>query len=131
MKVDQDDLAPTVKAMRPMVPAKDFETSKRFYQELGFRAERLSDELVEMHLGAYSFILQDYYVEQWADSFVIHMRVSDVNVWWNRIVSLDLQGRYGIRTGAPKAESWGLVASFIDPSGVLWRIAAPLLPNQK
>jgi hypothetical protein len=32
------ELAATVDAMTPMVPAKDFETSRRFYEELGFRA---------------------------------------------------------------------------------------------
>jgi hypothetical protein len=29
-----------------------------------------------MHLGAYSFILQNYYVAAWADNFVMHLRVS-------------------------------------------------------
>ena len=56
MSVGDNDLARTVKAMRPMVPARDFETSKRFYEELGFRPQILSDGLVEMYLGAYSFI---------------------------------------------------------------------------
>ncbi len=36
-------LARTVQAMRPMVPAKDFDTSQRFYLELGFEARRLAD----------------------------------------------------------------------------------------
>ena len=67
----------TVKAMRPMVPAKDFEISKRFYLELGFRPQTLADRVVEMHLGAYSFILQDYYVEEWANNFVMHVLVDD------------------------------------------------------
>jgi hypothetical protein len=117
------DLADTVKAMRPLVPAKDFETSKRFYEELGFRPEVLADGLVEMHMGAYSFILQAHYVEQWANNFVFHLRVSDVNLWWDHIVSLRLVERYGVKAKAPHPESWGMVAGLIDPSGVLWRIA--------
>ena len=131
MEVAQIDLGQTVQAMRPMVPARNFGTSKRFYEELGFRSEILSDELVEMHLGAYSFILQNYYVKEWANNFVMHMRVSDVGLWWRRIVALDLPRRYGIKTSEPKGESWGLVAGFIDPSGVLWRIAAPLPTHVK
>ena len=118
------DLAPTVEAMQPMVPARDFAVSTRFYVELGFRPEVLiPDRLIEMHLGAYSFMLQNYYVQQWADNFVIHMRVSAVNVWWNHIVTLDLPSRYGVRIMPPQPEAWGLVANVIDPSGVLWRIA--------
>jgi hypothetical protein len=114
--------------MRPVVPAKNFETSQRFYEELGFRPE-MSDGLAEMHLGAYSFILQNYYVNQWANNFVIHMRVSDVNLWWNRIVPLNLAERYGVKTKGPHAESWGMVAGIVDPSGVLWRIAGPRTSN--
>jgi hypothetical protein len=39
ISVSENELARTVKAMRPMVPARNFETSKRFYEELGFRPE--------------------------------------------------------------------------------------------
>jgi hypothetical protein len=59
-----NSLGDTVKAVRPMVPAKDYETSKRFYLDLGFRPRRLSERLFEMQLGTFSFILQDYYVER-------------------------------------------------------------------
>jgi hypothetical protein len=124
MSDEARNLAHTVKAMRPMVPAKDFEISRRFYVDLGFQPQMLADRLVEMHLGPYSFILQDYYVAQWADNFVFHMLVSDLGAWWDHICALDLPSRYGVKSpGAPKLESWGLVAGVIDPSGVLWRIS--------
>jgi hypothetical protein len=58
-----------------------------------------------------------------ADNFVVHLLVTDVRRWWDRIVALDLVARYGVKTEAPRQESWGLVAGIIDPSGVLWRIA--------
>jgi hypothetical protein len=77
----------------------------------------LTDNLVETHLGSYSFILQGYYVQQWADNFVMHMRVSDVRLWWDHIARLDLAARYGVKTLPPKHEAWGLVANVIDPSG--------------
>jgi hypothetical protein len=113
----------TVKAMRPMVPARDFEISKRFYLELGFRPQTLADRLVEMHLGAYSFILQDYYVEEWANNFVMHVLVDDLDDCWKHICALDLTSRYGVKAGPPKRESWGMVAGLVDPSGVLWRFS--------
>ncbi|HEY6257043.1 MAG TPA: hypothetical protein VIY51_14755 [Xanthobacteraceae bacterium] len=87
------DLAQTVRSMRPIVPAKAFEISKRFYVDLGFQPRQLTDNLVEMHLGAYAFILQGYCVQQWADNFVMHMSVSDLELWWKHIVSLDLPSR--------------------------------------
>ena len=44
-----------------------------------------------MHLGGFSFILQDYYVAEWADNLVFHVRVSDLRPWWARIVSRNSQ----------------------------------------
>jgi hypothetical protein len=129
MSTDATILACTVMAMRPMVPAKDFEISKRFYVELGFEPKTLTDRLVEMQLGAFSFILQAYYVQQWADNSVMHMRVSDVKLWWDHIDGLDLASRYSVKTQAPQMEDWGLVAGVIDPSGVLWRIAEAPAPH--
>jgi hypothetical protein len=66
-------LARTVMAMRPMVPAKDFEISKRFYIELGFEPNTLADRLVEMQLGAFSFILQAHAGHQ---TPILHLRCS-------------------------------------------------------
>jgi hypothetical protein len=123
MSVDATKLAQTVTAMRPMVPAKDFEISKRFYVELGFHPRPLTDQLVEMQLGVFSFILQGYYVREWADNFVVHLTVSDVGLWWDHIGSLDLPARYGVKTKAPQSEGWAVVAGVTDPSGVLWRFA--------
>jgi hypothetical protein len=118
-----NDLPQTVMAMRPMVPAKDFEISRQFYIELGFQPRMLAERLVEMGLGVFSFILQDYYVQQWADNFVVHLTVSDVSLWWNHIVKLDLDSRYDVKVTPPRQEAWGVVAGVVDPSGVLWRIA--------
>lgn len=118
------DLAQTVAAMRPMVPAKDFEISKRFYIELGFQPRiLLTDRLVEMQLGPFSFILQAYYVQEWADNFVIYLTVTDVTTWWNHILALDLTARYGVKIMPPQMDGWATVAGVTDPSGVLWRIA--------
>ena len=123
MSIGAASLSYTVRAMRPMVPAKDFEISKRFYIELGFQPRPLTDRLVEMQLGVFSFILQAYYVREWADNFVVHVTVSDVGLWWRHIVSLDLPARYGVKTQAPESQGWAVVAGVTDPSGVLWRFA--------
>ena len=113
----------TIKAVRPTLPAKDFDRSLQFYIDLGFRRKLLTDRLAEMNLGMCSFLLQNYYVREWADNFVIHLFVSDLDLWWDHIVALDLMTRYGVKTRSPQLESWGVrVAGLIDPAGVLWRI---------
>jgi catechol 2,3-dioxygenase-like lactoylglutathione lyase family enzyme len=125
MPGDRSDLSGTVKALRPFVPAKNFDTSKRFYADLGFRIEPLGDGLAEVHLGSHSFLLQDFYVEQWAGNFMMHMLVDELEGWWAHIAALDLAARYDVENPRPpKLESWGLnVAYVFDPSGVLWHIA--------
>jgi hypothetical protein len=126
MSRQPSDLAATVKAMRPFVPAKDFAISKQFYADLGFRVEPLGDALAAMHLGPHSFLLQDFYVEAWADNFMMHMMVDDLDAWWEHVAALNLASRFGVKSPrAPKLESWGLnVAYLFDPAGVLWHIAA-------
>lgn len=122
MPGDSANLAHTIKAMRPTLPARDFEISGRFYRDLGFQERALTGGLAEMHLGAFSFLLQNHYVQPWADNLAIHLVVSDVERWWDHIVALDLSSRYGVKTSAPRLESWGVrVAGLVDPSGVLWR----------
>ena len=120
-----DDLAASVRALRPFVPAKDFATSKRFYTDLGFRLDPLGDDLAEMHLGAHSFLLQNYFVDAWAANFMMHVLVTNLDDWWTHITSLDLPSRYGVESPrAPKLEPWGLNTAYVfDPSGVLWHFA--------
>lgn len=123
MTIDANDLAETIQATRPMVPAKDFATSKQFYCDLGFQPKMLNEGLAEMSLGACSFLLQNHYVRDWADNCVIHLYVCDVQPWWDRIVAADLASRYGIKTRAPHRAEWGAtVVHLIDPAGVLWWI---------
>jgi catechol 2,3-dioxygenase-like lactoylglutathione lyase family enzyme len=86
-----------------------------------FRPRQLSERLFEMQLGTFSFILQDYYVEDWANNFVMHVLVTELDRWWQHISSLDLAGRYGVKPLPPRQESWGVVAGLVDPCGVLWR----------
>jgi predicted lactoylglutathione lyase len=120
------NLVGAVKALRPFVPAKDFEISKQFYADLGFRVEPLGDSIAAMHLGPHSFLLQDFYVEEWANNFVMHMLVDNLDAWWEHLTSLDIASRYSVKSPrAPKLESWGLIVAYMfDPAGVLWHIAA-------
>jgi catechol 2,3-dioxygenase-like lactoylglutathione lyase family enzyme len=125
MTIGSESSAPDVVALRPFVPAKDFEASLRFYVDLGFTATRISDSLASLQLGPFGFLLQKFDVQGFAGNFMMHLLVNDVAGWWKHIASLDLAGNYGVRAPrAPALQPWGLtVAYVIDPSGVLWHIA--------
>lgn len=120
----------TIRQIRPFVPAKDFARSKEFYQALGFDVRDTGPALAEVFVGAHAFLLQDYYVPDWAGNSMLYVLVDDVDAWWERILLADLPGRFGVpECRPPVAEPWGhRVAHVIDPSGVLLHIAG-MSPN--
>jgi hypothetical protein len=114
-----------IRAFRPFLPAKDFQTSLSFYETLGFEAHPLGDTLAALSLGTYGFLLQGHYVQDWADNMLMHVLVDDVNAWWRHIESLELTEKFEVSAPiAPRVESWGLTVTYVfDPSGVLWHFA--------
>ena len=109
---------------RPFLPAKDFDVSRRFYKTIGFEM-LLDGEVAIFGSGSSSFILQRYYVKEWADNFMMQLMVDDLDSWWAHITRLELPHRFAVsEPRAPALQPWGLrVAYFVDPSGVLWHVA--------
>lgn len=114
-----------IKSLRTFVPAKDHGLSKRFYADLGFQVHDFGPALASVSLGEHGFLLQDYFVAEWANNFMMYLLVDDVGAWWERIAAADVVSRYGVRPQRPPTrEPWGHdVAHVVDPSGVLWHIA--------
>jgi len=109
--------------VKAFVPSKDFDLSKRFYQDLGFDLGWSSDELAYFHHGNSSFLLQNFYVKEHADNFMMHLLVEDVEAWWGHVRDSGLAAKYGVRADGPEDRPWGIRDFIIvDPTGVLWRI---------
>jgi uncharacterized glyoxalase superfamily protein PhnB len=89
----------------------------------------LGDDLasIEIQSGteSFKFLLQHFSAPGYAENYMMHMLVKDLDAWWKHIEALDLAANYGVRApSAPKLQPWGLVVSYVvDPSGVLWHIA--------
>ena len=130
---DVTGLVTEIRAFRPFLPAKEFETSLRFYRAIGFHAYPLGESLAELSLGTHAFLLQGRYVKEWAENTVMHVLVEDVDVWWQHLDSLALNRQFGVSSPAPpRVEPWGLTVAYLsDPSGVLWHFAqtTPKNPN--
>ena len=110
--------------MRPFLPARDFDLSKRFYETLGFE-KVLDGEVAIFNAASGGFILQRYYQQQWAENSMMQLMVDDLETWWDHIESLDLPTQFGVqRPKPPEVQPWGLrIAYVFDPSGVLWHVA--------
>ena len=125
-----ENLVSSVVAMRPFVPAKDFGKSQQFYEALGFQVTSLGDKVADVQLSskraAFSFVLQDFYVKEFAENLMMHLLVEDLDGWWQHINSLSLDQRFGVRAPRPpRLESWGLRVAYLwDPAGVLWHVAS-------
>jgi hypothetical protein len=115
----------SVLALRPFVPARDFDLSKRFYEALGFDTTHTDKDIAILKLGSFSFILQNFYVKEFAENCMVQLLVRDAEAWWRDTDPAKLVTPFSVKPPkAPAMQNWGLKVGFIfDPSGVLWHIA--------
>ena len=113
--------------IKAFVPARDFALSKRFYQALGFTLASEFDGVAYFHHGRCSFLLQNFYVAEFADNLMMQLQVENVDDWYARVQSQGIAEAFGVRVDAPVNQAWAM-RDFVlfDPSGVLWRIAQNL-----
>lgn len=111
----------TTHSILPFVPAKDFEQSTGFYRALGFEVQ-MDDDVRHCSSGEFGFLLQDFYVRDWADNFMLAMHVDDAQEWLDRADEIAAKFS-GVRTSPLELQDWGpLLGHIWDPSGVLWHI---------
>ncbi|WP_018266443.1 VOC family protein [Methylosinus sp. LW4] len=109
--------------LKAFVPAKDFELSKRFYQELGFTLASDGDGVAYFHHETVSFLLQNFYVKEFAENLMLHLLVEDVDAWKAKVDESGIGARYGVKISDVQRQPWRMRDfTLVDPSGVLWRI---------
>ena len=110
--------------LNAFVPARDFTLSKQFYSDLGFKLLWSSDDVAQFQIGAHTFLLQKFHVEEHSANFMMALMVEDADAWWAHIQRIDLAGKYTPHTlKPPTMQPWGLRVLYLtDPTGVLWHI---------
>ena len=113
----------TAKSIRPFLGAKNFELSRRFYQNWGFQETVLSPDLSVFKLNQIAFYLQHAYVKDWIDNTMIFLEVDNVERYHQELSAIDLSSKYdGVKISAVRTEDWGKEFFLHDPSGILWHI---------
>lgn len=114
-----------VNSIVAFVPSKDFETSKQFYLDLGFEQTWGDEGACGLRIDGQAIILQNFYVKDHSENFMMQLVVDDANAWWERIQALGLKEKYQLGIASPPAmQPWGIVVLYItDPTGVLWHVA--------
>jgi catechol 2,3-dioxygenase-like lactoylglutathione lyase family enzyme len=110
-------------SIRPFIGAKDYELSRSFYRDMGFREIVLSPDMCLFTMDKIAFYLQKAYVKDWVDNTMVFAEVEDVEDYWKRLLALNLTAKYTTVKLVPvKTYDWGKECFVHDPSGVLWHI---------
>ena len=108
--------------VKAFVPAKDFALSIEFYEALGFTRASVFEDIAYFHCGESSFLLQDFFVQEHAKNYQMHLLVENVDAWHEKAKAV--AARFNVKVGEPQNQPWAMRDfTLFDPSGVLWRIA--------
>lgn len=105
--------------IRVFVPSRDYETSKAFYQALGFRMQYVSEELCLFERGKCTFFLHDFYNEDLAKNLMFQLIVTDIDSAFEVISNIQIAS---IRYEPIVKEPWGNIIYLWGPSGELWQV---------
>lgn len=109
------------RSLRPFIGAQNFEVSRSFYRDLGFKEGVIMPSMSVFTSGSLAFYLQDAYVKDWIDNSMIFLEVDDVDRVWKELAALDLPAKYAnVKLTPIKIDDWGKECFVHDPSGVLW-----------
>lgn len=110
-----------VRSIRPFIGAKDFETSRRFYRDLGFKEKVIDSGMSVFQVDEMVFYLQNAYVKDWIDNTMVFLEVDDVDRYWKELSALALTAKYpGVKLTPIRDNDWGRECFLHDPAGVLW-----------
>lgn len=110
-----------IKSIRTFVGAKDFETSRNFYLDLGFKENKVSVNMSYFYQDDFGFYLQDAFVKDWIDNSMVFIEVNNLKNLLKHISSLNLNKKYpNVRLSDIVYNDWGNEFFLHDPSGVLW-----------
>lgn len=109
-----------VNDLKVYVPSQDFEESKLFYRDLGFELTEVWGGNFDCRLGPAQFRLQNYYVKDWANNFMMQFGVDDARAWYEHVKKIVESGRFkNARVSEPEELGDVTITHVWDPAGVL------------
>lgn len=110
-----------VKSIRPFIGSENFETSRNFYKDLGFKETVLEPKLSLFAWNEIGFYLQDAYVKDWIDNTMLFIEVENVENFWQELVHLNFTDKYeSVRLTPIRTMEWGKECFVHNPCGILW-----------
>jgi len=110
-----------VKSIRPFLGSENFDESRNFYKDLGFKEVVLEPKLSLFTWQNIGFYLQDAYVKDWVDNSMLFIEVENTDEFWEHLVSLRLNEKYkNVKLTPVRTLPWGKECFVHDPAGILW-----------
>jgi len=110
-----------VLSLQPFVPSgSNLEDSKRLFQELGFNITWDAGDYVGFEKDGARFILQKFENRDFAENFMVNVRIDDAEQFWKELNEKKLTEKFGIKVGEPTQMPYGKEVSLIDLAGVCW-----------
>lgn len=104
--------------IKAFVPSKDYDISKAFYAEIGFKSEFVTDDLTLFQNGECVFFLQRFYNQDLANNFMLQVCVSDIAA----AHKLCSGSKHKTKITPVRQEPWGKVFYLWGPAGELLHI---------
>lgn len=118
-------MTPEIKSLRPFIGTRNYNQSRSFYRDIGFREIVISDKLIVMNMGAFWFYLQDAFVKDWVENTMLFLEVTDPEEYRDHLLSLGVVKKYpGVRISDMQYNDWGREFFLHDPETILWHIGA-------
>ena len=108
-------------SLAPFVPSgSKLEESKQFFQELGFTMNWDEGDYAGFGADGCRFILQKYDKKEFAENFMLTVRISGAEEFRDMVIDKKLPERFGIRIGKVTQQPYGKEVNIIDIAGVCW-----------
>jgi hypothetical protein len=108
-------------SLEPFVPSGiDFEGSKQLFQNLGFKINWDAGDYIGFERDGCKFILQKYNNKEFAQNFMINVKITNADEFWKEINDKQLPQKFGIRVNEPTNMPYGKEVNLIDLAGVCW-----------
>jgi hypothetical protein len=108
-------------SLEPFVPSgSNFEGSKQLFQELGFSITWDAGDYIGFEKDGCKFVLQKFDNKEFAENFMISVKVDNANEFYKSVVEKNLTEKFGIKISPPAIQPYGKEVNIIDVAGVCW-----------
>ena len=98
----------------------DFQASRLLFLELGFNIVWETNDYIGFENSGCKFILQNFAAKEFADNFMMSVKVDDLDDFWKKISGKNLTEKFGVKLKEPTDFPWGREVNLIDIAGVCW-----------